>query len=680
MFEEEKTFSDKRPLSKKSLETTLFWLGLALYLLTRFIALDKFPIYFFSDEAIQTMTARDLVSRGLRDLDGSLFPVYFENGGQYNLSLSVWLQVLITGLPNSIWLTRGLSALVSLLFPLAGGFYLRDHLKARFWWLTPYLVSVIPTWFLHSRTAFETVLGASLYCLFLFLYANYRLKDRRWLIPALAAGALAFYSYSPLQLVVVLSGVVFLLADWRYHFAEPKSWQRGLAALVLLAAPYLVFRLTHAEALGQHLRIVHSYWVSGISLSEKITQFLWRWLKGINPLYWYFPNNQDLIRHLMKGYGHLPWLFLPFTLLGLWRCLCQKREPANRVLLIALLVAPSGAALVDVAITRLLVMVVPLALLTALGVNETLVWRSAKMKAQSLPSLGLALALTAAAGWMTRDAIVNGPTWYSDYSLYGMQWGGQQLSAKILEFKQAQPQAQLTLSPTWANNTDVIMRYFLGDPLPVTMGTLEEHDNYYIPFKDGEVFILPPEEYAALKENPKFADIEVLDVLPYPNGDPGFYFVSLDYSEGAEAIFAAELAERRLPQSGQVEILGQAVELTYPKLDIGQIMDAFDGDRATLIRTFEANPLNLTLVFSEPVEMQAITVWLGNVRSAVSVELIDDQGLHHRFDGFDAGMVAIHPIQLDFGENLSVSSLNLSVKSLDEREPVHVHLWDVEFE
>ena len=149
----------------------LFWLGLVLYLLTRLIALDKFPIYFFSDEAIQTMTARDLVSRGLFGGDGSFLPVYFENGGQYNLSLSVWLQVLITWLPNSVWLTRGLPAVLSLVFPLCGGLYLRDHLQARFWWLTPYLVSVIPAWFLHSRTAFETTLGASLYCLFLFLYA-----------------------------------------------------------------------------------------------------------------------------------------------------------------------------------------------------------------------------------------------------------------------------------------------------------------------------------------------------------------------------------------------------------------------------------------------------------------------------------------------------------------------------
>ena len=653
---------------------------MALYLLTRFVALDKFPIYFFSDEAIQTMTARDLVGRGLRGLDGSLFPVYFENGGQYNLSLSVWLQVLITWLPNSVWLTRGLPALLSLIFPLTGGLYLRDHQQARFWWLTPYLVSAIPAWFLHSRTAFETTLGASFYCLFLFLYANYRLKNRHWLIPALIAGALAFYSYSPLQLVVVLSGVVFLVVDWRYHFAEPKSWRRGLAALALLAAPYLIFRLTHTEAFGQHLRIVHSYWVGGASLIDKLGQFIWRWLKGFTPVYWYFPNDSDLIRHLMKGYGHLPWFFLPFTLLGLLRCARKWRQPANRTLLIALLVAPTGAALVDVAITRLLVMIVPLALLTAVGVNDALVWLSTKLKAARLPAIALAIALTAAACWMTRDAVLNGPTWYSDYALYGMQWGGQQLSAEILEFKQTHPQAKLTLSPTWANNTDVIMRYFLGDPLPVMMGTLDEHSTTLIPFENEEVFIMPPEEYTALLENPIFAQIEVLDLLPYPDGNPGFYFVSLDYSANAEAIFEVEQAKRQQPQVDQEQLLGQEVQVTYPLLDIGGVADAFDGDRATLIRTFEANPLNLTLVFAESVELQNITVWLGNARSAIRVELIDEQGQHHQFEAFDSGSTAIHPIRLDFGGKLTVKSLNLSVQSLDAGEPVHVHLWDVVIE
>ena len=658
----------------------LFWLGLALYLLTRLIALDKFPIYFFSDEAIQTLTAMDLVSRGLFGGDGSFLPVYFENGGQYNLSLSVWLQVLITWLPNSVWLTRGLPAVLSLVFPLCGGLYLRDHHQARFWWLTPYLVSVIPAWFLHSRTAFETTLGASLYCLFVFLYANYRLKDRRWLIPALTAGALTFYSYSPLQLVVVISGVILLVVDWRYHFADPKSWRMGLAALVLLAAPYLIFRLTHAEAFGQHLRIVRSYWIGGTSLINKFGQFFLRWLKGFNPYYWYFPNDTDLVRHLMKGYGHIPWLFLPFTLLGLWGCAKKWRQPANRIVLIGLLAAPSGAALVDVAITRLLVMIVPLALLTALGVNEALVWLGTKLRNWHPLAFGLALALTATAGWMTRDAVLNGPTWYSDYSLYGMQWGGQQLSAEILGFKQAHPQSILTLSPTWANNADVIMRYFLGDPLPLKMGTLDEHNTYFIPFEEEEVFIMPPQEYAGLLENPKFAEIQVLDVLAYPDGNPGFYFVSLDYAPGVEAVFAAEQAERKQPQVDQVGLLGQIVEVTHPFLDIGQVADAFDGDKGTLIRTLEANPLNLMLVFEEAVELRSVTAWLGNARSAIRVEVIDDQGRHYQFEGFDAGNEALHPVRLDFGQILTITSIHLSLESLDEKEPAHVHLWDVVFE
>ena len=59
---------------------------------------------------------------------------------------------------------------------------------------------------------------------------------------------------------------------------------------------------------------------------------------------------------------------------------------------------------------------------------------------------------------------------------------------------------------------------------------------------------------------------------------------------------------------------------------------------------------------------------------------IDVQGQRHRFGVYDEGMGDIHSVRVDFEETLSVRSLNLSVESLDEREPVHVHLWDVEFE
>ncbi len=112
-----------------------------------------------------------------------------------------------------------------------------------------FLISALPTWFLHSRTAFETSLGVSFYSLFLFFYLQYRSKKPKNLPLALLFGACAFYSYAPLQLVVVATGLILLLADWRYHFQDKKSLGVGLLTLILLAAPYIIFHFNHQQAL-----------------------------------------------------------------------------------------------------------------------------------------------------------------------------------------------------------------------------------------------------------------------------------------------------------------------------------------------------------------------------------------------------------------------------------------------
>jgi hypothetical protein len=83
-----------RGLWPYSLAGTLFGLALLLYLATRLIGLADYPIYFFSDEAIQTLHAADLIRDGFQDEEGTFLPTYFKNGPFYNLSLSVYLQVL----------------------------------------------------------------------------------------------------------------------------------------------------------------------------------------------------------------------------------------------------------------------------------------------------------------------------------------------------------------------------------------------------------------------------------------------------------------------------------------------------------------------------------------------------------------------------------------------------------
>ncbi len=657
-----------------------FALGLVLYLATRLIHLDKFPIYFFTDEAIQTMSAVDLLARGLRDVNGRLLPTYFENGGQYNLSLSVYLQLIPALLPRSVFLTRAVPAVISFAVPLTIGLALRDFFKARLWWAAPVFMAAVPAWFLHSRTAFETSLGVSMFSLFLYFYFCYRLKDRRYLSWAFLFGALAFYAYSPLQLVVVLTGVVLLGVDWGYHWAYRKGLLRGLAILAFLAAPYVRFRLQYPEALNQHLSQLQSYWVSSQPLSGKIGEFLRRYVHGFDPAYWFLPNSSDLIRHQMKGMGHMHLMSLPFVLIGLIAAVRRLKDPAWRVVLVALLTAPAGAALVDVAITRLLVMILPLSYLAMLGMEQLVAWLAQKhtLLAARWVEVGLTLLWAVLAGTMTADALNNGPNWYQDYGLYGMQWGGETLFDEIKCFIQDHPEKEIHLSPSWANGTDVIARFFLGDPLPIQMGTIEPYTLYQMPLNKDIVFVMTPEEYSWMLTTNKFADVEVLQCLPYPNGKCGFYFVTLRYVDNVAEIFAREQAERREPKQDTLELLGQSVSVEHSPLDIGGIAQIFDGDPKTFIRTFEANPLEITLSFSQPVELRGVSVLIGNAASRLEVEVTPpDSHTPLLFTAEIGPQQAYRTLGVSFDKTLQVQSLYLRLYDLDQSEPGHVHLWEV---
>ncbi|MEM5776166.1 MAG: hypothetical protein AAGU05_14280, partial [Anaerolineaceae bacterium] len=121
-----------RAFAKVDAQVVLVAAALAVYLLVRFIALDAFPIYFFTDEAVHTVRAADLVRDGFRAQNDEFLPTYFVNGGQYNLGVSVYLQVipyLLFG--KSIWVTRGVSVLVGLLAALAAAGILKYSFGSR---------------------------------------------------------------------------------------------------------------------------------------------------------------------------------------------------------------------------------------------------------------------------------------------------------------------------------------------------------------------------------------------------------------------------------------------------------------------------------------------------------------------------------------------------------------------
>lgn len=660
-------------------EGALLALALSVYLVTRLFQIGDYPIYFFTDEAVQTVLAADLVRDGFHSPGGEFLPTYFYNGYQYNLSASVYLQVLPYMLfGKSIALTRGLAAAVTLLSALALGLILWKVFKLPHAWSAVLLLSITPAWFLHSRTAFETGLGVTFYAVFLFCYLMYRSRAPRFLYPAVIAGALAFYSYSPARVVIAITALLFFFSDLRYHFQQRKTVLTGLALLLITAVPFLRFNHLHPNSSIDHLRVLNSYWIQPIPFLEKIRIYAQEYAQGLNPFYWYLPNGIDMERHKMNGYGHVFWFTFPFLLVGLAGSLRKFRQPAYRALVLALLAAPSGAALVALGITRALIMVVPLALLSALGMVWLFQWvaKQLPLLARALPLIFFLL-LIGINVFITWDALTNGSFWHDDYGLGGMQWGGKQLFDEVKAVLQQDPGVKMIVSPSWANGTDTIARFFFTDPLPFRMASIEGYFNERQPLDEDTLFVMIPEEYGRMLVSGKFTDIHIEKIINYPNGEPGFYFIRLRYVDQIDQILAAEREERRLLQQADLTVEGEVWRLRYSYLDMGSIADAFDGDPETLIRTMEANPLVVEIDYPAARPITGLDVRVGGTPTAVKVILRDEEDLDHSFSQEVGESPTPRSILFDLPQALTCTQMRVEVWSTRDQEPAHVHLWEI---
>jgi len=665
-----------------NLEKGLFILAILVYLITHLIKLDAFPIYFFTDEAVQTMLASDMIRDHGLNYDKEFLPTYFVNGNQYNLSTSVYLQVIPFFLfDHSVEVTRGSAALMTLLAAFAVGLTLKKVFKSRYYWAATLLLLITPAWFLHSRTAFETALAVSFFAAFIYFYLLYRTENTRNLYFAVGMGALCFYSYSPAQMVMAVSAVLLLLSDFRYHWQNRKVFLGAIGVGILLSLPYFRYLLAHPDENYNHLVILRSYWVSDLSSIEKWKQFAANWLKGLDPGYWFVPNNVDFVRHLMKGYGNLFRLSFPFLLFGIGLSFRYIKSSPHRALILLLLASPVGAALVEPGITRALFLVIPAVLLTIVGLNSILVWLEKKRISHVLLALVLFVGMVGTDVYMLTDSLVNGPTWFSDYGLGGMQWGAKQLFSEVGKYLKKNPGTKLIVSPSWANGTEVLMRFFFNDPVPFELGSIDGYIDEYKKIDPNTEFVMIPDEYKKAITSPKFTGMHVDEILPFPNGTPGFYFVHLHYVNNIENVFAAEIALQNMPVEGVATLPdGQTVTVQYSRLDMGELFNLFDGDLNTVTRTLFANPYLINITFPAPTLRSGISIRVGGTPTRVSVDLFtEDSDTPLHFEQQKGETADPRELVIDFGTIYPIVKANIQVLSINNQEPAHVHIWEVTF-
>lgn len=662
----------------------LFYTGMLIYLVVRLVGLERYPIYFFTDEAVHTVLAADLVRDHFKNYLGEVLPTFFENGGNYRLGVSVYLQVIpYIMFGKSVFVTRAVSVLVTLLAAAAVGMALRQFFRLRLWWAGVLFLSITPAWFLHSRTAFECAAGVAFYAGCLYFYLRYRQHSPKSLFAALAFGALSFYTYSPFQVITPASFLIFLLVDWRYHWENRKMAAWVLGFVVLLGLPYLRFVITHSQENLTSLAALNSPWAKPLPLAEKIRLTLQEYLRGLDPIYWFTPDQGGLARHQMQGYAYLTRWAFPFTILGLFLAIWRARPhqelaAAYRVLLVAFLVIPLGAALVQIGITRLLGMVIPAALFTTLGIQGCLDWLGKRRVPVYILEIGLFLFLAAANFVSLRDALWNGPTWSTNYGMGGLQYGASQVFGDVKKYVITSPDTQVIVSPTWANGTDVLKRFFLTDGLPVEMGSINGHMEAHKELNRNMLFVMTPDEYEAVQLSGKFSNIEVEHTIPYPNAETGFYFVRLDYAANIDELLAQELAERRQMQTAETLLDGEPVHFRHSSLDIGTIEQAFDNDVNTLLRTWEANPMVIEMTFPQPRLIGGIELIIGSAQIEVTAQLNGLDGSQPVvFQSVLRGSVQQPKVGLIFPEAYLVESLHLELHDIHQGEPGHVHLWEI---
>jgi 4-amino-4-deoxy-L-arabinose transferase-like glycosyltransferase len=666
-----------------------FGLSVLLYLLVRIIGITHYPAYFSFDEANMALIASNFLRDGFHNSTGEFLPALFDNTGKFNLGTTIYLQLIPLWLfGRADFATRGISAIVSVLAGVSIGLILRDIFKLRLWWVGTLILSMLPAWFLFSRTAYETTTMVSFYAGALYFYFLYRFKNTYYLYPAILFSSLAFYSHASAQILVPVTALLLIISDLPYHLKDRRVLLGGILFTGVIALTYLRFRVNHAGESEIFLKNLTTYMFTDISVGEKIKAFFVEYLSYISPLYWFKPEvsgntPRDASSYIMKGYGFLPFYLAPFAAWGLWLSIKKLYSSAYRALLIVFLIAPSAAAIVlsPSSITRALIMVLPFALLSAIGLEDILFRLSVAVKIEkpirwALPIFMIFVAINL---HTFSDAMRNGPGWFVPNDNTFTPFGANLVFNALEEEALKNPANNVVMSPLWAMYPDILTRFYLGDNFHISFATIYDLARHKTVISKNTLLILTAAEFEYAKESPRFSDIQTVRILPFPSGEPAFYFARLAYSPEIDSILAAEDAERREPEIGQITIDGQKVTVSYTKSGGIRIDDLFDYNPETLYKSNEVNPAVFDLSFEQPREFKSIFIIHGSGPIDLEVVFYSESGqeIGAYQASFNEHGVEGNTLTLD--RPVTASKVRVSVNTPNQDSWGIVHIWDIQF-
>ena len=407
---------------KKQNKIHLILLFLVLFLAS-FLRLYNLPLLsLFGDEVDVGYHAYSLLQTG-KDYMGQFLPSYIHSLAEWRAPLLMYASIpsiLIFSLTE--WGVRITPAFFGILNVLLVFLLVRTIFKDSRWALLSALLLAINPWHLHySRAAFEVTLLLSLFLAGVYFFIK-GIKNNWYFLPSAIVLALTLYTYSTANVFLILLGlslIVIYRKELSFVIKRKQIWI-SLIAFVLILIPIFgqLFSGRAGERFGlisvfsdqETIEEVHLLRLGGtfygdvkVGLLEKV--FINRpvyWSLNITKNYFssfspsfLFSSGDSYFRHSINRVGQFYIVESLFMLLGLF-ALFKIKGKEKWLIISWLLLAPIPSALTKDGgnhATRLFLMIPPLVILSALGLNKIIDWAK-KIKIIKLILLLVCILLT----------------------------------------------------------------------------------------------------------------------------------------------------------------------------------------------------------------------------------------------------------------------------------------------
>jgi hypothetical protein len=284
---------------------------------------------------------------------------------------------------------------------------------------------------------------------------------------------------------------------------------------------------------------------------------------------------------------------------------------------------------------------------------------------------------------MLNIALTESPYWTNDYGLYGYQYGAKQLFVDTFPKYLANPNNRILLTSSWANGADNFVRYFYDSETQarVPLAGVETYINFKTEIRSGDLFVITRGELDKVINSKKFKEPIIENIVNYPDGTPGFYFVRLAYIENVDDVFNAQEIERKKLVESEITIDGEPAKIAYSILDAGQPNDIFDGDFNTLMRGMEANPFIIEISFPSARSLSGIDAIFAHMDLKMKVSIyVEGESEPRVFEITSTGVNGDPQVQLLFdGSPYQVLKMRIEILSLSAGERANIHIRELKF-